>query len=62
MDMTDTELARRICRRDEAAFTELIKRYGGLIKAIVRYHLSGISMWQEDCVNDILFYSLAEYR
>ena len=55
MDMTDTELARRICRRDEAAFTELIKRYGGLIKAIVRYHLSGISMWQEDCVNDILF-------
>ncbi len=55
MDITDTELAQRVAGRDEKAFTELIKRYGGLIRAIVKYHLRDISMWQEDCVNDILF-------
>lgn len=55
MDITDNELARQVVRRDEQAFTELIKRYGGLIRAIVKYHLREISMWQEDCVNDILF-------
>lgn len=55
MEATDNELARLIASKDENAFEELIRRYGGLIKAIVRYHLKDISMWQEDCINDILF-------
>lgn len=55
MEATDNELVRRIMLKDENAFAELIRRYGGLIKAIVRYHLKDISMWQDDCINDILF-------
>ncbi|HIW57208.1 MAG TPA: sigma-70 family RNA polymerase sigma factor [Firmicutes bacterium] len=55
MDINDAELARRIARRDEDAFEELIRRYGGLIKAIVRYHLKAMPALNEDCVNDILF-------
>lgn len=55
MDITDNELASLVAHKNEAAFTELIRRYGGLIKSIVSYHLKDISMWQEDCVNDILF-------
>ena len=55
MDINDAELARRIVRGDEEAFEELIRRYGGLIKAIVRYHLKDMPYLREDCVNDILF-------
>ncbi len=55
MNITDEELVRLIAHKNETAFTELIRRYGGLIKSIVRYHLTDISMWQDDCVNDILF-------
>lgn len=55
MDITDDELVRLIARKDEDAFGELIRRYGGLIKAIAGYHLKDISMWRDDCVNDVLF-------
>ena len=55
MELTDDELVRRIKNGDERAFECLIRSYGGLIKAIVKYHLGNISMWQEDCANEILF-------
>lgn len=55
MYKTDEDLARFVASGDEYAFEELIRRYGGLIKSIVRYHLRDISMWQDDCINDILF-------
>lgn len=55
MDITDNELVRLIAQKDEDAFSELVTRYGGLIRAIVKYHLKDISMWQDDCINDILF-------
>ena len=55
MDITDNELARLAAGKNEKAFEELVRRYGGLIKSIVCYHLKDISMWQEDCINDILF-------
>lgn len=55
MYKTDEDLARLIASGDEYAFEELIRRYGGLIKSIVHYHLRDISMWQDDCINDILF-------
>ncbi|MCH5211320.1 MAG: sigma-70 family RNA polymerase sigma factor [Oscillospiraceae bacterium] len=51
----DNRLAFLAANKDERAFEEIINRYGGLIKAIVRYHLKDISMWQDDCINDILF-------
>ena len=54
MDLTDKELARLIVRKNENAFTELIKKYGGLIKSIVGFHLKDISMWRDDCVSDVL--------
>lgn len=55
MDITDNELVSLTAARNEDAFSELVRRYGGLIRAIVKYHLKDISMWQEDCINDILF-------
>lgn len=49
----DGELVKSISSGDENAFEELIRCYGGLIKSIVRYHLKDISMYQEDCINEI---------
>lgn len=54
MDISDESLARLISKGNEAAFEELVRLYGGLIKSIVHYHLRDISMWQEDCINDVL--------
>jgi len=54
MHITDSELVRKISHKDEKAFCELINRYGGLIKSIVRFHLKNLSMWQDDCTNEIL--------
>ena len=53
----DNRLASLASQGSEKAFEEIIRRYGGLIKAIVRYHLKDISMWQDDCVNDIFIAS-----
>lgn len=55
MDITDNELAGLVAAKNEDAFSELVRRYERLIRAIVKYHLKDISMWQEDCINDILF-------
>ncbi len=54
MDLNDERLAGLISDGNEDAFEELVRTYGGLIKAIVHYHLRDISMWQEDCINDVL--------
>lgn len=55
MNITDDELVYLIIKKNQSAFDELIRRYGGLIKSIVKYHLKDIAMWQEECINDILF-------
>lgn len=55
VNIQDDELVRLILAGDQSAFDVLVGRYGGLIRAIVKYHLHNISMWQEDCINDILF-------
>lgn len=55
MQHTDKELARLIREGSEDAFENLVRLYGGLIKSIVHFHLKDISMYQEDCINDILF-------
>ncbi len=54
MKISDEKLARLTSKGNEKAFEEILRRYGGLIKAIVYYHLSNISMWQDDCINDVL--------
>lgn len=51
----DKSIAYRISKGDEQAFEELIREYGGIVKSVVYYHLKNISMWQEDCINDIFF-------
>ncbi len=51
----DNRLASLAAHGDEKAFEEIIRRYGRLVNSIVRYHLKDISMWYEDCVNDIFF-------
>ena len=55
MNISDGELAALIANGNQAAFDELIRRYGRLIEAIVKFHLKDLSMWQDDCVNEILF-------
>ena len=54
MYANDKELADAVKNGSERAFEELVRLYGGLIRAIVRYHLKDISLWQEDCENDVL--------
>ena len=54
MYVSDPELAKAIKNGSERAFEELIRLYGGLIRAVVRYHLKSVPMWQEDCENDVL--------
>ena len=54
MYANDAELANAIKNGSERAFEELVRLYGGLIRSIVRYHLKEVSMWQEDCENDVL--------
>lgn len=55
MDLTDNELVVLVIQKNQSAFDELISRYSGLIRSIVKYHLRDISMWQDDCINDIFF-------
>ena len=55
MNISDDELVTLIISKNQWAFEELIRRYGKLIKSIVKYHLKNISLWQEDCINDVLF-------
>ena len=54
MYVNDAELANAVSHGSERAFEELLRLYGGLIRSIVRYHLKDVSMWQEDCENDVL--------
>lgn len=50
----DRELVEGIKKRNQAAFSLLVDRYGGLIKSIVRHHMAAYPEYQEECVNDIL--------
>ena len=54
MYVSDEELANAVKGGSERAFEELVRLYGGLIRAIVRYHLKSVPMWAEDCENDVL--------
>lgn len=47
-------LVQGIAAGDEQALLQLIDAYGGLIKSIVRYHLSGYNHLQEEAMQDIL--------
>lgn len=50
----DVLLVQGIAAGDERALELLIDDYGGLIKAIVKYHLSGYTQLQEEAMQDIL--------
>ncbi len=54
MQLEDKELARRAANGRRGAFEEIVMRYGGLIKAIVRYHMKDMQMWHDDCINEAL--------
>lgn len=51
----DISIVQQISKGDEQAFEELVRKYGGIVKSVVYYHLKDISMWQEDCINDVFF-------
>lgn len=53
--MTDEEIVKRVIKRDEEAFGELLSRYGGLVKSIVRSSLQTLPEWFDDCVNEVFF-------
>lgn len=50
----DEQIAKGIINKDKSAFNALVDAYGGLIKSIVRHHLSSFLCYQDECVNDIL--------
>lgn len=52
--MEDSLIIKYIKNKKEKGLELLIKNYGGLIKAIVRKHLSSISYYEEECFDDIL--------
>ena len=54
LDISDERLAELIAGGDEAAFEELVRRFGTLIRSVVRFHLRDLAMWQDDCINDVL--------
>lgn len=41
-------------KKDENALNYVIDTYSGLIKSIIRKHLSGIGQFEEECLNDVL--------
>ena len=53
--MTDDEMVLGIINRDENAFCDLLRKYGGLMKSVVRTSLSGFPAWFDDCVNEVFF-------
>lgn len=52
--MDDEQIVSGILRKDEHALDYLLDKYGGLIKAITKYHLSMDYRAQEECMNDVL--------
>lgn len=54
-EVDDETLVEELRRRNQNALNILVERYGGLITAIVRRHLSQWEADQEECINDILF-------
>lgn len=48
------QLLRRLKQKEEAALYDLIRLYGGLIRAVVRRHLDSHPQWAEDCETDVL--------
>ncbi len=54
MYANDAQLARAVKNGSERAFEELIRLYGGLIRAIVRYHLKCMPQYAGECENDVL--------
>lgn len=48
------QLVRRLKRKEEAALYDLIRLYGGLIRAVVRRHLVSHPQWAEECETDVL--------
>ncbi|MDP4132804.1 MAG: sigma-70 family RNA polymerase sigma factor [Bacillota bacterium] len=50
----DKKIVEGILKHNEKAFELFIDVYGGLIKSIVKYHMSAFTEYQSDCINDIL--------
>lgn len=50
----EQQLVRRLKRKEETALYDLIRLYGGLIRAVVRRHLAAHPQWAEECETDVL--------
>ncbi|WP_459499180.1 sigma-70 family RNA polymerase sigma factor [Bacillus sp. C1] len=54
MEITEKNVVQELRKRNEKALYVVIDQYGGLIKSIVRKHLSLLEDVQEECMDDIL--------
>lgn len=54
MKITEKNVVQELRKRSEKALYFVIDQYGGLIKSIVRKHLSFLENVQEECMDDIL--------
>lgn len=52
--MEDSLIIKYIKKKNEKGLELLLIEYGGLIKAIVHKHLSKMSYYEEECIDDIL--------
>lgn len=54
MKITEENVVKQLRKRNEKALYFVIDQYGGLIKSIIRKHLSSLEDVQGECMDDIL--------
>ncbi|MDM5190244.1 sigma-70 family RNA polymerase sigma factor [Bacillus sp. DX4.1] len=54
MKITEENVVKQLRKRNEKALYFVIDQYGGLIRSIIRKHLSSLEDVQEECMDDIL--------
>lgn len=53
--MKDDEwIVKQMKKKNEKAIYEIINKYGGLLKSIIKRHSYGYSSYHEECFNDVL--------
>lgn len=52
--MDDELIIKYIKHKKQEGLNLLIDKYGGLIRGIIRKHLSGLNNYEDECINDVL--------
>ena len=55
MKITEENFIAQLNDKNEAALEYVMKNYGGLVKAVVHRYLQQLTIYEEDCINEIFF-------